>query len=190
MKLWLVALFGLIPIALSGSVAEAQWGAGTRWTAPGGQLAHAARSFSEEAEHVARFLRSAEGNSPLAADAAALARSAERFHRTVAAGAPARVVASELDGTREELARLSAGVNMSYAARDPHFREDFARMTQAFARTSQLAPATAYRSPARGRRAWGHRSGRYRARTYAAPPSSVRRVPVAPRPGLGVHIRF
>ncbi len=149
----LAALGGIV--GASHSVAEAQWyetRAPTYSTYDNGAwratLASAAHTLSDEAGHVAHYLRAADGTSHLADNALALSRSAELFHRMVEAGAPLTQLAYEFrDLEREQayLVRTLGGAH--HVHHDSHFNQDWAQLQQAYATAARILQTSAQPSP-------------------------------------------
>jgi hypothetical protein len=195
MKLTFVALAGLIGTVAMTNVAEAQWGERRpppprtqTYDAWRPQLAASAHVMSDEAEHLAYYLRATQGAAHLADDAAALARFAELFHRSVEAGAPSYQLARELQQVGREHDRLVRQLQGAHHVHhDGHFNADFQTLTQAYRATASLLQRMQASYPA-----YEHAPYAYAPYTYdVRPPPPSRRYRVRPmvQPRFEIHFR-
>ncbi|HEY8426961.1 MAG TPA: hypothetical protein VIL20_01245 [Sandaracinaceae bacterium] len=145
---------GLLGVAATSGIAEAQGSSAPGWRAPHGShasLARAAHVLAGETGALADVLHASAPRSRIARDAMGLALVAERFHRTAESGAPAPVIGRELRVLRREVRQLSA-IAGTYPAR-ARLERQLDRVLDAFRTVERIARDE--RSLHRGRARWG-----------------------------------
>jgi hypothetical protein len=143
----------LLSLAAGTGVARAQWsheddtrawrheGRGYDRGVSRDPLARAAHQLSEEAAHVAHFLRAAEPRGRLTDDAIAFANSAALFRQLVERGAPRQVLAREYQSMQREMRSFAGAIDYGRYARfrgGDHFDRDVARLMSSFRNAEQL----------------------------------------------------
>lgn len=209
MKLWHAVFAGLLGLAATSGVAQAQWSSdhasswrGDRYdrryddrydgyervpARASARLSRAAHALSEESASLADALHAIAPRSRIARDAMGVALVAERFHRSVESGAPPRVLGLEVRALQRELSQLFA-MARSHPGRGrfPQIEWQLERTMEAFAITRD-ALRDARTGPRRGEY-YG-----YAPAVRAVPPAVAMPVPapvVRPRARYEVRVGF